>query len=56
MDVVECEDESVRPAVAYALGASTVICDTLDDARALCFRRNEKVGVVMCKCVHASVR
>lgn len=31
------------PAVAYALGANTVICDTLDDARNLCFRRNEKV-------------
>lgn len=30
--------------MAYALGANTVICDTLDDARTLCFRRNEKVG------------
>lgn len=27
----------------YALGASTVICDNLELARDLCFRRNEQV-------------
>ncbi|EWM20420.1 cohesin complex subunit [Nannochloropsis gaditana] len=45
VDVIECEDE-IRPAVAYAVGPNTVICDSLDDARHLCFRKNEKVKAV----------
>ncbi|KAM3567190.1 hypothetical protein VYU27_010659, partial [Nannochloropsis oceanica] len=45
VDVIDCE-EDIRPAVAYAVGPNTIICDTLDDARHLCFRKNEKVKAV----------
>jgi structural maintenance of chromosome 1 len=44
VDLVECED-MFKPVVTYALG-STVVCDTLDDARDLCFRRGERVKTV----------
>jgi structural maintenance of chromosome 1 len=44
VDLVECEDQ-YKSAVAYALG-STVVCDTLEDARELCFTKGEKVKVV----------
>lgn len=47
LDLIECE-ERFKPAVAYAVGA-TVVCDTLEDAQELAFRRNEKVKVVTLK-------
>lgn len=44
VDLVECED-LFKPAVAYALGAA-LVCDTLDEARDLCFKKGEKVKCV----------
>ena len=43
-DLLE-SDERFRPAVAYAVGA-TVVCDTLEEAQDLCFRRGERAKVV----------
>ncbi|CAN0393420.1 unnamed protein product, partial [Discosporangium mesarthrocarpum] len=42
-DIIEGGDEGVRRAIMYAVG-NTVVCDTLDDARALCYGQGEKVG------------
>jgi len=44
VDLVESED-IFKPAVAYALGAA-VACDTLDEARDLCFKKGERVKCV----------
>jgi len=44
VDVIQCAPE-IRPAVIYAV-ENTVVCETLDDARDLCFRRNEKLKAV----------
>jgi structural maintenance of chromosome 1 len=44
VDVIQCAAE-IRPAVLYAV-ENTVVCETLDDARELCFRRNEKLKAV----------
>jgi len=44
VDVLEF-DESLSRAVQYAL-AGVVICETLEDARELCFKRREKVKAV----------
>jgi len=43
-DLVECEAR-FKPAVAYAVG-STVVCDTLDDARDLAFTQDDRVKLV----------
>ena len=43
-DLIDAE-EMYRPAVLYAVGA-TVVCDTLEDARELCFTRGERVKAV----------
>ncbi|KAI9914960.1 hypothetical protein PsorP6_007000 [Peronosclerospora sorghi] len=44
VDVIECESE-IEPALHYAVG-DTVVCDSIDVARDLCFRQNEKVKAV----------
>ncbi|TMW55593.1 hypothetical protein Poli38472_010475 [Pythium oligandrum] len=44
IDVIEC-DQDIEPAVMYAVG-DTVVCDSIDVARDLCFRQNEKVKAV----------
>jgi structural maintenance of chromosome 1 len=44
VDLVEC-DEKFKVAVNYALG-TTIVCDTLEDAQDLCFRRGEQVRAV----------
>ncbi|KAF4315661.1 hypothetical protein BBO99_00009220, partial [Phytophthora kernoviae] len=44
IDVIECDAE-IEPALQYAVG-DTVVCDSIDLARDLCFRRNEKVKAV----------
>ncbi len=44
LDVLQCEPE-VRKAVQFAV-ANTVIADTLNDARELCFQRGERVKCV----------
>ena len=44
VDMIIC-DEKYRNAVRFAVG-STVICDTLDNARKLCFDKNIKVKAV----------
>ena len=44
-DLIECED-LYKPAVLYAVGSSCVVCDTLEEAQDLCFRKKEKVKVV----------
>ena len=44
IDVIQC-DAAIKPAVVYAV-ENTVVCESLDDARDLCFRRNEKVKAV----------
>ncbi|GLD96618.1 hypothetical protein PINS_up005301 [Pythium insidiosum] len=44
IDVIECDPE-IEPAVMYAVG-DTVVCDSIDVARDLCFRQNEKVKAV----------
>jgi structural maintenance of chromosome 1 len=43
-DLIESDDR-YRPAVMYAVGSS-IVCDTLEEAQDLCFRRNESVKVV----------
>lgn len=43
-DVVQCDDD-IKSAVQYAV-ADTIIADTLEDARELCYGRDEKVKVV----------
>ena len=43
-DLIEAEDV-IRPAVLFAVG-SAVVCESLDDARELCFTKNEKVKAV----------
>ncbi|KAJ1421694.1 RecF/RecN/SMC, partial [Ochromonadaceae sp. CCMP2298] len=47
VDLLECE-EQYRVAVAYAVDA-TLVCDSLEDARELCFQNNERVKVVTLK-------
>lgn len=42
-DVIRVSDESNRRAVLYAVG-NTVICDSLDVAREICFRREDARG------------
>jgi len=44
VDVIECDAE-IEPALHYAVG-DTVVCDSIDVARDLCFRQNEKVKAV----------
>ncbi|GMF20141.1 unnamed protein product [Phytophthora fragariaefolia] len=44
VDVIECDGE-IEPALHYAVG-DTVVCDSIDVARDLCFRQNEKVKAV----------
>lgn len=44
VDVIECDAE-IEPALHYAVG-DTVVCDSIDIARDLCFRQNEKVKAV----------
>ncbi|CAH0479920.1 unnamed protein product [Peronospora belbahrii] len=44
VDVIECDTE-IEPALHYAVG-DTVVCDSIDIARDLCFRQNEKVKAV----------
>jgi structural maintenance of chromosome 1 len=44
IDVIEC-DPDIEPAVSYAVG-DTVVCDSIDVARDLCFHQNEKVKAV----------
>ncbi|EGZ14339.1 structural maintenace of chromosomes ABC transporter [Phytophthora sojae] len=44
VDVIECDAE-IEPALHYAVG-DTVVCDSIDIARDLCFHRNEKVKAV----------
>ena len=44
VDLIECE-EQFKAAVSYAVG-TTLVCDTLEDARTLCFDRGERVQVV----------
>ncbi|KAG1701853.1 hypothetical protein DVH05_010345 [Phytophthora capsici] len=44
VDVIECDAE-IEPALHYAV-QDTVVCDSIDIARDLCFRQNEKVKAV----------
>lgn len=44
VDVIECDPE-IEPALLYAVG-DTVVCDSIDIARDLCFNQNEKVKAV----------
>ncbi|KAF0685957.1 Aste57867_22209 [Aphanomyces stellatus] len=44
VDVIDCDPE-IQPAVAYAV-SDAIVCDTIEDARDVCFRRNEKVKAV----------
>lgn len=44
VDVVECDAE-IEPALLYAVG-DTVVCDSIDVARDVCFRQREKVKAV----------
>lgn len=44
LDLIQCTPE-IKPAVRYAV-ENTVVCDELDDARDLCFRRKERVKAV----------
>ncbi|OWZ14801.1 Structural maintenance of chromosomes protein [Phytophthora megakarya] len=44
VDVVQC-DAQIEPALHYAVG-DTVVCDSIDVARDLCFGQNEKVKAV----------
>ncbi|KAG3108003.1 Structural maintenance of chromosomes protein 1 [Phytophthora idaei] len=44
VDVIECDAE-IEPALHYAVG-DTVVCESIDVARDLCFRQNEKVKAV----------
>jgi len=44
VDLLEC-DEQYKVAVAYAVGA-TLVCDSLEEARELCFVKGERVKVV----------
>lgn len=44
VDVIEC-DQEIEPALLYAVG-DTVVCESIDVARDLCFRQNEKVKAV----------
>lgn len=44
IDVIEC-DAAIEPALLYAVG-DTVVCDSIDTARDVCFRQNEKVKAV----------
>lgn len=44
VDVLEC-DSDIRPALQFAVG-NAVLCENLDDARKLCFGRNERVKAV----------
>jgi len=44
VDLVECDD-IYKPAVVYALG-TTLVCETLEEARELCFSKGEKNKVV----------
>jgi structural maintenance of chromosome 1 len=44
IDLIQCASD-IRPAVQYAV-ENTVVCETLSDARDLCFRRGENVKAV----------
>ncbi|RHY35422.1 hypothetical protein DYB32_000114 [Aphanomyces invadans] len=44
VDVIDCDPE-FQPAVAYAV-SDAIVCDSIEDARDVCFRRNEKVKAV----------
>uniref|UniRef100_H3GIM1 SMC hinge domain-containing protein n=1 Tax=Phytophthora ramorum TaxID=164328 RepID=H3GIM1_PHYRM len=44
VDVIDCDAE-IEPALHYAVG-DTVVCASIDVARDLCFRQNEKVKAV----------
>jgi structural maintenance of chromosome 1 len=45
IDVIQCTPQEIYPAVVYAV-ENTVVCESLDAARDLCFKRNEKVKAV----------
>lgn len=45
LDVIDCREE-ITPAVMYAISTNTIVCNNLDQARDLCFRRKENVKVV----------
>ena len=47
IDCIDC-DANIKPALVYAI-SNTVLCDDLDIARDLCFKRNEKVKAVTMK-------
>ncbi|OQS04148.1 structural maintenance of chromosomes protein [Thraustotheca clavata] len=44
VDVIDCEPQ-IQPAVLYAV-TDTIVCDSIDEARDLCFHRNEQVKAV----------
>lgn len=44
VDVIDCDPE-IEPALHYAVG-DTVVCDSIEVARELCFHRNERVKAV----------
>ena len=44
LDLIQCTPE-IKPAVQYAV-ENTVVCDNMDDARDLCFRRRERAKAV----------
>lgn len=44
VDVIEC-DEELKPAVLYAVG-DTIVCDSIEIARDVCFHQQEKVKAV----------
>ncbi|KDO31305.1 hypothetical protein SPRG_03921 [Saprolegnia parasitica CBS 223.65] len=44
VDVIDC-DHDIQPAVLYAV-SDTIVCDNIDEAREICFQRNEKVKAV----------
>ena len=45
IDVIQCTPANIYPAVVYAV-ENTVVCESLDAARDLCFRKNEKIKAV----------
>ncbi|CAM9460632.1 unnamed protein product [Chrysoparadoxa australica] len=44
VDLIQC-DSAIKQAVHFAVG-NTIVADTLDDARELCFKRSERVKAV----------
>lgn len=44
LDLIDMDSDVYRPAVLYAVG-SAVVCDTLDEAREICFTRESTKGM-----------